>query len=315
MVTQTSNRQGKPWLCIVNPASANRTTGKVWPSISEQLKAAGLDHEARVTVGPGDATGLTREGLKAGFRTIVAVGGDGTANEVVNGFFDGEKWLGDGARLGLISRGTGRDLIKTLGLPKDEGEAIERLKAGRTRRLDLGRVRFTDHAGQPAMRHFINIGDIGLGGDTVARVNRTTKALGGKISFLWGTLATVAGYRNKDVELVIDDGEPIRDRMCMVVVASGQYFGGGMRIAPDAQPDDGLFDVAVLGNLGKLELIMNIPKVYKGTHVTHPKIKFYHGTEVVIRSTPPAMLDLDGEQPGRTEARFSLLPGLLDVFV
>ncbi len=305
----------KPLLVVVNPASANKTTGKAWPSISERLRAAGLEHETRLTTRPNEASDLTRRGLAEGFRTIVVVGGDGTVNEVINGFFDGEKWLGEGARLGIISRGTGTDFIKVLSLPKDEGQAIERLKAGRTRKLDLGRVRYTDHAGRQALRHFINIGDVGLGGDTVARVNRTTKALGGKFSFLWGTLATVAGYRNKDLEITVDGGEPIRGRMCMAVVANGQFFGGGMHIAPEAVPDDGLFDIVTVGDMGKLELIRNIGKVYGGTHLGHPKVASYRGREVVVKSAPAAMLDLDGEQPGRTDASFTLLPRLLDVIV
>ncbi len=305
----------RPLLAVVNPVSANGTTARAWPSISERLRAAGLEHDTRITARPGDATELTRQALGQGYRTIVAVGGDGTVNEVVNGFFDGEQWLGGGARLGLISRGTGGDLIKTLNLPKDEGQAIERLRAGRIRRIDLGRVRFVDHAGNPSLRHFINIGDLGLGGDTVARVNRTTKAFGGKVSFLWGTLATVAGYRNKDLEITVDGGRPIRGRMCMAVVANGQFFGGGMRIAPEAAMDDGLFDIVTVGDLGKLELVRNMGKVYKGTHASHPKVHFYRGKEVSVRAPQAALLDLDGEQPGRTDAAFTVLPGLLDVIV
>jgi len=300
---------------VVNPASANGTTAKAWPGLADRLKTAGLEPKAFITKGPGEATQLTRRALAEGFRTIIAVGGDGTVNEVVNGFFDGDKWLGEGARLGLISRGTGGDLRRTLGLPTDERETIERLKTGRVKRVDLARVRFVDHAGNQAVRHFINVGDVGLGGDTVARVNRTTKAFGGKISFLWGTLATVAGYRNKDLEITIDGGEPIRGRMCMAVVANGQYFGGGMRIAPEAAMDDGLLDIVLLGDLGKVELVRNIGRVYQGRHTTHPKVKFYRGRTVTVRSTPPAQLDLDGEQPGRTDAVFTILPGLLEVIV
>ncbi len=305
----------RPMLFVVNPASANRTTGRAWPGLAARLREAGLEHEARLTAAPGDASAITRQALREGFRTIVSVGGDGTVNEVVNGFFDGEKFLGQGARLGVISRGTGRDLIRTLGLPKDEGEAIARLKAGKTRRVDVGRARFLGHDGKAAMRHFINIGEVGLGGDTVARVNRTSKALGGKVSFLWGTVATLAGYRNKNLEVVIDGGQPITGRMCLVAVANGQYFGGGMRIAPDAAMDDGIFDVVIIADITKPDLLVNIPKVYKGTHTTHPKISFYHGREIAIRSSEGATVDLDGEQPGRADATFSILPGLVDVIV
>lgn len=320
---------------VVNPASANATTGKAWPALAERLRAAGLEPEARLTRGPGDATVLAREALAAGYRTIVAVGGDGTVNEVVNGFFDGDRWLGEGARLGLISRGTGGDLIKTLGLSKEEGQAVERLKAGRTRRLDLGQARFLAHSGEQVVRYFINIGDLGLGGETVERVNRTTKVFGGFFSFLWGTLATVATYRNKEIEMVIDGGTPIKGRLNSVIVANGRYFGGGMRIAPNARMDDGLFDIVTLGDLGRLELVANIPRVYRGTHLTHPKVRSYQGREVVVRTPERVLVDLDGEQPGlcgtrpaetgpagarpagadRAGAVFTILPGQLDVII
>jgi len=302
-------------MAIVNPASANRTTGKVWPSISDRLGRAGLEHDYAVTSGPGEATLLTRRALQDGYKTIIAVGGDGTTNEVVNGFFDGDRFLGEGVRLGLISRGTGRDLVRTLGIPRDEDQAVERLRTGRTRRVDLGRVEFVGHDGTRQVRYFINVGDLGLGGDTVARVNRTTKAFGGFVSFLWGTLATVASYRNKDLVVTVDDREVARGRMCIVVVANGQYFGGGMRIAPLAVMDDGLFDVVVVGDLGRLELVLNIAKVYRGAHLDHPKVRMWRGCTVGIRGAQPALLDLDGEQPGRTDAIFTLLPGLLDVIV
>lgn len=305
----------KTFMAVVNPASANGTTGRAWPDLSERLTAAGLEHDARVTTRPGEATELTRQALAAGYRTIVSVGGDGTINEVMNGFFDGDRYLGEGARLGILSRGTGGDLIRTLGLPKDEGQAIERLKAGRVKRVDVGRARFTSHTGAETVRYFINIGDLGLGGETVARVNRTTKVFGGFVSFLWGTLATVATYRNKDIELVIDGGEPIRGRMTLVVVANGQYFGGGMRIAPQAVMDDGLFDIVTLGDCGRIELVRSIGKVYKGAHLTHPKIRLYRGKEVVVRTPDRVLLDLDGEQPGVAEVTFTLVPACLEVII
>jgi len=307
-----SSKMGRV-LAVVNPASANGTTGRAWPSISRRLEEAGIAHQAELTGAPGEATAITRQALAGGFETILSVGGDGTVNEVVNGFFDGERRLGEGVRLGLICRGTGCDFIRTLGIPKDEDKAVQRLTAGRTRRVDVGRVRFTAHDGGEVSRHFINIGDLGLGGETVARVNRTTKVFGGFVSFLWGTLATMATYHNKDVELVVDGGEPLRGRVNSVVVANGRFFGGGMEIAPEAAMDDGLFDVVVLGDIGRLELVRNIGKVYRGAHLDHPKISLTRGREVVVRSTDVLLLDLDGEQPGRGDAVFTVLPACLDI--
>lgn len=308
--------ESAPILAVVNPASANGTTARAWPAISERLTAAGLEHDVEFTKGPGDATLITREALVAGkHETIVSVGGDGTANEVVNGFFDGDRWLGEGRRLGLVCRGTGCDLIRTLGIPKNEDAAVERLRAGTTKRIDLGRVRYTAHSGEEAVRYFINIADLGLGGETVARVNRTTKAFGGFVSFLWGTLATVATYHNKDIELIIDGGHPLKGRMNTVVVANGRFFGGGMEIAPEAVMDDGLFDVIVLGDIGRLELVRSIAKVYSGTHLDHPKISLSRGKEVVVRSPDTVLLDVDGEQPGRGDAVVTIIPARLDVIV
>jgi YegS/Rv2252/BmrU family lipid kinase len=302
-------------MAIVNPASANGTTGKVWPALSKRLTAAGLEHDARVTSRRGEASDLTRSALADGYRTIVAVGGDGTLNEVANGFFDGDRRLGQGARLGLISRGTGCDFIRTVGVPKEEEAAIEVLRTGHTRRVDVGRAVFTGHDGREAVRYFVNIAGLGLDGETVDRVNRTTKALGGFFSFLWGTLATIATYRNKDIEIVIDGGRPVKERMTLVVVANGQYFGGGMRIAPEAAVDDGLFDICTLGDCSRPELVGSLRKVYKGAHTTHPKIRFYRGKEVTVRSPDRVLLDIDGEQPGLADVTFTVLPGVLDVIV
>jgi len=299
-------------LAVVNPASANGTTGRAWPSISRRLEEAGIAHQAELTGAPGEATAITRQALSAG---IISVGGDGTANEVVNGFFDGDNFLGGGARLGLICRGTGCDLIRTLGVPKAEGEAIEILRAGRTRRIDVGQARFTAHDGREAVRYFVNIGGLGLDGETVARVNRTTKVFGGFASFLWGTLATVATYRTKEAEVVIDGGQTLRGRFNTVVVANGRFFGGGMMIAPEAAMDDGLFDVVILGDIGRLELVRSIGQVYGGTHLDHPKISLARGREVTVRSEETMLLDLDGEQPGRAHAVFSVVPSRLDVIV
>lgn len=297
---------------IVNPHSANRTTGKVWPALCRLLAEAGFDFRWDYTTGPLAAISMTRQALRAGYQTIVSVGGDGTLNEVVNGFF-GENGspINPDASLGVISRGTGCDFIRAAGIPKNELAAAARLFAVPARLVDVGRVRFRGHDGQENERFFLNIADVGLGGETVDRVNHTTKAFGGFVSFLVGTVASLALYSNKDVEIAIDGGEPLRARVCIVAVANGRYFGGGMQIAPRAVLDSGHFDVVIVGDLGKLELLWNLPRVYKGAHLTHPKVTCLTGRHVIIRSREKVFLDTDGEHPGFLDAEFSILPRVL----
>lgn len=299
-------------MVIVNPASANGVTRRKWPEVERLLRAAGFTFDWRFTSGPGEATALAARALREGARVIVSVGGDGTANEVVNGFYCDGAPINPAAEFGLISCGTGGDLVRTLGVPKRIAGAIERLKSAATRIVDLGRMSVTAGDGRRRSRLFINIGDVGLGGDTVDRVNHTSKALGGFVSFLWGCLASVAAYRNKHAVVTVDGAQVAAGKALAVVVANGQFFGGGMHIAPRAAMDDGLFDVVWVGDLSKADLIANLPRLYAGTHLTHPKVSLFRGRHVSIHC-PGALVDCDGEVPGTADAEFELLPAALRI--
>ena len=299
-------------MVIVNPASANGATRRVWPEVERLLREAGFTFDWQFTSGPGDATTLAARALREGARVVVSVGGDGTANEVVNGFYSDGAPLNPAAEFGLISCGTGGDLVRTLGVPKRIVGAIERLRAAAARVIDLGRMSVNGEDGRRRSRLFINIGDVGLGGDTVHRVNHTSKALGGFVSFLWGCLAAVAAYHNKHAVLRVDGAEVAAGKALAVVVANGQYFGGGMHIAPRAAMDDGLFDVVWVGDLSKADLIANLPRLYAGTHLTHPKVSLFRGRNVAIHC-PDALVDCDGEVPGTADAEFELLPAALRI--
>lgn len=292
---------------VVNPASANGTTAKRWPEIQSLMEKEGLSPAVFFTSGPGDATRLTRRAMEDGYDLIVSAGGDGTANEVVNGFISPQGIVREGVAVGFISMGTGGDLIKTLGIPKDPAEAVRHLLKSRCRPLDLGRVSYVRHDGEVDTRYFINVAGLGLDGDTVARVNRTSKVLGGFISFLWGTVASLLLYRNQPMTIVVD-GKLICDApVTFVVIGNGRYFGGGMFIAPPAEMDDGLFEVIILRNLSKVALLANLPKVYRGTHLGHPKITSLRGRIVEIETSGSALLNLDGEQPGRAPVKIELI--------
>ncbi|HED23731.1 MAG TPA: diacylglycerol kinase family lipid kinase, partial [Firmicutes bacterium] len=251
-------------------------------------------------------TAITRDFLERGHDLIISVGGDGTVNEVVNGFFQNEGAAGDTASLGIISSGTGRDLARTLGTPLNFAEAARRIYRTPSFPVDVGKVKFTGNSGEQEIRYFLNVAGMGLDGDIVARVNNTSKALGGFVSFLWGTVVSLCRYQNKKMKITVDGTEICNEPVTFIAVANGCYFGGGMFIAPHAKMDDGWFDIIIARNLSKGNLLLNLPRVYKGTHLDHPLITSLRGREIIVQSDVRPLLNLDGEQPGCAPAGMAI---------
>jgi diacylglycerol kinase (ATP) len=230
-------------------------------------------------------------------------------NEVANGIAGV-----DGVEIAVVPRGTGWDFVRTHGIPRNVDGAVGVALGGRTRTVDLGRVTFRTWDGAESESIFANIASAGMSGAIAQRANETTKALGGKVSYLWATLAVFSRWRNNEVR--VDVGTESRvGRMHDVVVALGRYFGGGMKILPDAEPDDGIFDVLLIGDVTKRELVRVLPKIYRGTHLPHPKAELLRGATVTVESATPLPIELDGEQPGTTPVRFEVVPGALRVRV
>ncbi len=314
------NPHNAKMMVIVNPASANWTTGKLWHNLEALFKIEKFNFDVQFTTAIGTATDLTRQALYDGYDFIISVGGDGTLNEIINGFWEknaenNNKQINSDAVVGVISRGTGGDFIKTLGIPKDELEAIHTLSSKAIHTIDIGWIRFINHNGEKVYRYFANVADLGLGGEVVERVNRTTKAFGGFASFLWGTFATVLTYRKKDFIISIDDTEPINVKAIGVFIGNGKFFGGGMKICPEAEHDDGLLDIVIVGDMTNLELMSNFAMLYKGTHLKYHKIHLYKGTKIKITSSMKVLLDLDGEQPGQAPVEIGIIPSALKVKV
>ena len=236
---------------------------------------------------------------------LVAVGGDGTVNEVVNGIAGRT-----GVELAIVPRGTGRDFVRTYGISHRLDCAIHTALDGRTREIDLGRARFRSWQGETREAYFANIASAGMSGAIAKRANETSKALGGRASYLWATVAVFAGWRTAEIS-VEANGEVRRSPMHLVVVANGRYFGGGMMITPEADPDDGAFEVLVIGNLTKRDLLLTLPKTYFGRHLPHPKVELVRAAKVEIEAEEPLPIELDGEQPGTTPVRFEVVPRAL----
>lgn len=298
---------------VVNPNASGGATGRRWPELSAAIGVAlGDAFGHALTTHAGEATELARRALSDGYEMIVSIGGDGTNNEVVNGFFgaDGLPIRAD-AVFAHVPSGTGGDFRKTIGLDPDPLAAIRRLTGRDARPIDAGRVTFVDHDGREATRHFLNITSFGIGGLVDAYVNRSSKRLGGKMSFFLAATHAMFTYRNQRITLSLDGGPPEEVRINNVAVANGQFFGGGMWVAPTAAIDDGLFDVVTFGDLTKLQYLALSGSIYKGQHIGRPKIDFRRAAVVVAESEETVLIDMDGEQPGRLPIRLEILPGIL----
>jgi diacylglycerol kinase (ATP) len=295
---------------VVNPASDHGRTAQRWPEIARAAAARGLDLDVRATEAAGHASELTRAALREGARLIVAVGGDGTVSEVANGFFDGDAQISPEAELAIVPRGSGCDFVKTFGIPKQVDGAVATAAGGTGRTIDLGRVRFSGWDGAPAARIFCNVASAGLTGVAADRVNRSKKPLGATVAFAWGTVVAFAGYRNSRFRVRIDDRE--LDQVCNnVIVANCRYYASGMKIMPMADPGDGLLDVLVWGDVGKADLARNLHKLYRGTHVGHPKADISRARSIIVEPGLTLPIEADGETPGVTPATFEIVPAAL----
>ena len=298
------------WIVIVNPASADGRTGRQWPENETLFRNLLPPFEAWHTTYPGQARELAQKAVDRGVTTIAVHGGDGTFNEVVNGIIDHSPVP---IPLALLPSGTGADLVRTLGISHSLSDAARQAVQGSAHPIDIGQVNFTDLEGRAVQRYFVNVTDVGFGGDLVRYVNSHSKRLGGKLSFLKGVLVTLFQYQNKKVHIAIDEKEDFEIRASSVVVANGQYFGGGMWVAPEARLEDGYFNLVVIGDVSKTEVLTNITRLYRGTIAGHPKVKTFQARSIELTSEEEVLIDLDGELVGRLPARFQILPQKLQV--
>jgi YegS/Rv2252/BmrU family lipid kinase len=264
-----------------------------------------------LTAKPGDATQITRTNLMEGAEVIVCVGGDGTLNEVVNGFMDEDGPMRTDAVLGFVPNGTGCDFVRTARIPGKIEQSLDTIKEGHISVIDLGRLRYHDHQGRLRTRFFHNIVSFGLGGEVDERVNKSSKVFGPFISFIWSTLVSIFLYGKKRIRLKIDDLFDDEVIAWNIAVANGQYHGGGMRVAPDALIDDGLFHVTVIGNLSLAEVFRHLPKLYNGRIKDIKKVSILTGKTVEAFSEQCVLLDVDGEQPGRLPIVINIMPAAL----
>ncbi len=300
-----------PAKVIVNPVAGASSTRRKWPVISRLLNHIGLPFDFEYTEGVGHAIELARLAASDGYRYLVAVGGDGTVNEVANGILRSTN--ASTTALGIVSTGTGGDFIRSVGISRDYTTACSALTSPRRLSIDVGVVEYQSK-GQTLERFFINAAGVGFDAAVVRETERLPKFFGGTIPYLAGLVRTLVSYKNKPVVVRVGD-EVENCRVLNVAVANGGYCGGGMRIAPEAKLNDNLLDVVIIGDMGKFELLKELPTVYKGTHVNHPKVSMKKGTHVTIESPEPMLVYADGELLGECPASFRIMPLALSIVV
>jgi diacylglycerol kinase (ATP) len=296
---------------IVNPVAGAGRTGRDWPRIQGLIRGCGIGCEHDITEAPGHAVELAKDAVGRGYEVVVSVGGDGTINEVVNGLHQ-SGGIGDAA-LGIINTGTGGDYIRTVGIPRRYDAACRCLMQPHRSTVDLGMVEYASD-GQRVKRLFVNFAGLGFDAEIVRRTTRQFKSLGSMGSYLMGVLATLLCYRNRQVTLTID-GEVAEREVCAVIMNNGRYGGGGMLTAPGADIADGLLDVLIIGDINKADLLWSLPRIYKGTHLTHRHVQLRRAREIEVSSASPLCLQADGELLGQVPASFRILPAALNVVV
>jgi len=305
---------------VVNPRSGNGRTGRDWKSIERALASVYPAMSVGFTRKQGEAAALVRYALREGHQEIVAVGGDGTINEAVNGMFDADGTTPQHAVFAFITSGTGGDFRKSFGIDAGAEVAIERLKRATVRRIDAGRVTCLTKTGEPTSRYFVNIASFGLSGVIVDSVNRAriAKLFGGSFAFAFHSALTMLRYRNRAVRIMIDGVEDEIASIATVAIANGQYFGGGMKVAPGAVIDDGMFDIVIMGGAPKGQSLADMKLIYTGEHIHRPNVRVLRGQHVVVAPVAETrgqavLIETDGEAAGRLPATFEILPRALNL--
>jgi diacylglycerol kinase (ATP) len=296
---------------LVNPASDNGLTGKRWPELAHRAAGLGLAGETLFSERPGHLIELAEQAARGGAELVVAVGGDGTVNEAANGVLR----AGGSTEIAVVAIGTGMDFGRTYGIPVRFEDAVRTARDGKTRTIDVGRVTYSAWDGGEAERYVVNVGSVGMSAAVARRANGMSKVAGGRATFFYALTRVFFEWKNTNVTVDFDGGRHREGRMHDVIVANGQYHGGAMWLAPDAQPDDGLFDVVLIGDITKRDFMTTAPKIYRGTYLSHPKVELVRSRAVAVDAPERLPIELDGEQVGTTPVRFEVVPGALRVRV
>ncbi len=289
-------------LIIVNPTAGAGRAGRMIPWLRQRLEQR-PEVDLQVTRRAGEAESLASNAVRDGHDRVIAVGGEGTVQEVVNGLL-----LGTGVELGIVPVGTGNDLARSLGLPAEPASAWKVAMGRHTRQVDAARA--GNGAGQE--RWFASAGGIGFDAQVAAAMVRRRGWQAGKAGYVLTTLTELRRFENRSVTITLDD-EIFSRSVLFVALANGAYYGGGMKIAPGAEPDDGRLDVCVVGDISRLTALREMPNLYRGTHVRNPAVSVHTAHTIRVEGDSSTLVHLDGEPFGTLPLRVRIAPRVLSV--
>ncbi len=301
------------WFVIVNPNAGKRKGEKDWLEIAALLNEAGIDFVNVFTEHKNHAVALTRKYIENGYKNIIAVGGDGTLNEVVNGIFSQAHVPVADIVLAMIPVGTGNDWCRTFNIPNDYKKAIRVIARRNLFTQDIGSVKYISSSGNEKVRYFINMAGMGFDALVAKKTNKQKEA--GKsnpFSYAINIFSSLFNYKSTKVTIMLDN-EKVETGVFSMSVGICQYNGGGMKQAPGALPDDGLFDLTIIQPIGKFKVIRNVLKLFDGSFTRLPEVSTYRSSKIVIHSNPAMYIEADGESLGHTPFVFSILPRCLNV--
>lgn len=267
------------WVAVVNPAAGRGAGRKLAPALARLFDAAGVRLDVMMSPGPDEGARLARQAVEDGYECVVAVGGDGTANECANGL------IGTGAALALYPIGTGNDFARNLGYPRRTRDVPRFLSQAARRTIDVGEANG---------RVFVNHVGIGIDGVVAERARSLARTIGPALGYAASSLAALATYRPTEMHVTLD-GDEREGRFLVIVCSNGVHFGGGMKAAPTAQMDDGWLDVTLAGDLGVRDSVLALLRLYRGTHVDGERVHARRARAVEIRLKHPLPMELDGE--------------------
>ncbi len=299
---------------IVNPFSARGQTEKRWETIKAAIRSHFREFKYVFTEKPRQATEIARELLQQGFDLLIGVGGDGTLNEISNGFFHAQSGLAinDEAAVGIIPSGTGSDFIRFMKVPREFEKSAAHIKNSANKKIDMGKITYGGGSEKRKTQYFINVADFGLGAEVIRKISGIKSTKRGAFTYYRGLLSTMMNYRSKRVKLTLDDNQQLQGEYLIGAVANGRIFGGGMVIAPQAEPDDGYFDLVLIESMKKLEILANSRLLYSGTIAKNPKVHILRARNIKVESPDEVHIEYDGEVGEKLPAEFSIVEKALN---
>jgi diacylglycerol kinase (ATP) len=302
------------WLVIVNPNAGMRKGKKDWKTISKLLGDKNISYEFVTTTHKYHAIALAKEGIEAGYRKIIAVGGDGTLNEVANGILSQQVIPSSEIKLGMITVGTGNDWAKMYKIPGNYKAAISIIAREKSSLQDVGKVSYFNND-ERGTRFFVNVAGMGFDAQVALKTNnQKEKGQGNAFSYLINIFSTLLSHREKQSEIIID-GKSIKAEVFSMNVGICRYNGGGMMQTPNAVPDDGLLDVTIIRKVGRFYVVRNVKKLYDGSFIKLPEVSTHQGKNVHISGPKRIYLEVDGESLGHSPFEFDILPKAINVIV